>query len=178
LLMSATAYWIQVSGASVLAVEELASPSFEPGSASDIVFDDVDDASRIRSLIRSNPSRAVDNFVLDVAASDHPKIRTAVVFPPLIYGPGEGPVKRRSVQVPELARVALTRGKAVQVGEGLSRWGNIHVRDVAKVFAGLADAAAGGSEADGAWGENGLYLPSAGEMVRARWITPQGEVAS
>ncbi|CAH0055155.1 unnamed protein product [Clonostachys solani] len=157
-------YWVQVSGASLLAADELASSSFQPGSASDVIFDDVADAAKIRSLIRAHPSRVVDNYLLDVAATDYPKIRSAVVFPPIVYGRGEGPVNKKSIQIPALCRVALAKGRAVQVGKGLSRWGSVHVRDLARVWAELADAGANGCKVAEVWGEQGLYFPSAQDI--------------
>ncbi|KAK6067091.1 nucleoside-diphosphate-sugar epimerase [Seiridium cupressi] len=124
------AYYIQISGASVLAANELASKSFTPGSASDATFDDYDGVEKFRDLILAHQqSRIVDNFILDLAAKN-PGIQTALIFPPITYGQGQGPVNQRSVQVPTLARVTLTRGNGVQVGKGLHRWANVHIRDL------------------------------------------------
>ncbi|KAM5358599.1 hypothetical protein ACJZ2D_015144 [Fusarium nematophilum] len=159
-----SAYWIQISGASALAAGELASGSFQPGEASDAVFDDLDGISSIRTLIKAHEkARAVDNYVLD-AALQTPSIKTALVLPPIIYGKGQGPIKQRSVQIPELARVALERGRAVRVGRGLSRWGNVHVGDIARLFYALAEAGAEGKDDEKLWGENGIYLTGVGEI--------------
>lgn len=107
----------------------------------------------------------MDNYILDVAARN-PSIKTALVWPPVIYGTGEGPGNQRSIQVPTLARVALERGHPVKVGEGLNRWNNIHVHDLGRLISSLADAALGGDQRQELWGENGIYLSAAGEMVR------------
>ena len=168
------AYWVQVSGASLLAAEEIASSSFEAGSESDVTFDDVADASRLRDLIRAHPTRVVDNYILDVAAQEDSKIHTALIFPPIVYGRGEGPVNQRSIQIPALCRsVVGGRGGVVQVGRGLSRWGSVHVKDIARVFVKLANAGANGSEAPGLWGENGLFLPSIEDQVRPVLVFPR-----
>ncbi|KAM0417429.1 hypothetical protein ACHAPT_012578 [Fusarium lateritium] len=158
-----SSYWIQISGASGLAVEELASPSFKPGEPSDEVWDDLDGVSSIRDLLRAHKSRAVDNYVLDVAKQT-PSVKTALVLPPIIYGKGQGPIKQRSVQIPTLAQVALERGRAVRVGRGLSRWGNVHVGDIARLFYALVEAGAEGNDDDKIWGEDGIYLTGVGEI--------------
>lgn len=158
------AFWIQVSGASALAVGELSSPLFQPGQPSDVVFDDLDGIAEIRSLVRTHASRVVDNFLLD-ASKENPSIKTALVLPPIIYGAGEGPVNQRSVQVPTLCKVALERGKAVQLGKGEGRWGNVHVRDLGPLFVALAEAGAKGNQDDAIWGDNGIYLTGVGEIV-------------
>ena len=107
----------------------------------------------------------MDNYVLDVAAQAT-SIKTALVWPPIIYGTGEGPVNQRSVQVPTLARIALERSHPVKVGEGLNRWSNIHVHDLGRLIASLTDAALKGDQRQGIWGDNGIYLSAAGELVR------------
>lgn len=156
-------FWIQVSGASALAAGEVSSPSFEPGSASSQIYDDVDDVAAIRSLVRAHPARVVDNYLLDVAAKN-PSIKTALVMPPIIYGVGEGPINQRSIQILTLCKVALERGRAVTVGKGESRWGSVHVGDVAKLFASLAEAGAKKNQDEALWGENGIYLAGVGEL--------------
>ncbi|POR33933.1 Nad dependent epimerase dehydratase family protein, partial [Tolypocladium paradoxum] len=154
------AYWIQVSGASALAAAELADASRIPGSPSDVVFDDLDGASEIVSVIKKHPSRAVDNYILSVA-DNTPQVNTALVFPGIVYGQGQGPVNQRSIQIPELAKATLQRGRGLQVGKGLSRWGNVHIQDVGKLFVGLVDRALPSSQL---WNLNGLYLSGVGEM--------------
>ena len=107
--------------------------------------------------MRDHPSRAMDNYVLDMAAST-PTVHTALVLPGIIYGEGEGPVNQRSIQVPSLARVALERGKAVRAGQGKNRWCDAHVADVARLFTGLAQEAARGHQDKSLWDDNGIYV--------------------
>ncbi|SPJ72120.1 related to nucleoside-diphosphate-sugar epimerase [Fusarium torulosum] len=159
-------YLIQISGASLLPVRDLASPSFKPGEPSDEVWDDLDGVSSIQDLIRTNDSRVVDNYILK-AAKETPSIKTALVLPPIIYGKGQGPVKQRSVQIPALSKVALERGHAVRAGRGLARWTNVHVADLARLFTLLVETAAKGSDDGNVWGENGIYLPGVGEITWA-----------
>ncbi|KAJ4137201.1 hypothetical protein NW768_002783 [Fusarium equiseti] len=160
------AYLIQISGASLLPIKDLSSPSFKPGEPSDAVFDDLNDVSSILDLIRSHESRAVDNAILKIS-QETPSIKTAIVFPPIIYGKGQGPVKQRSVQIPALSKVAIERGHAVRGGRGLAAWTNVHVADLARLFVLLAEKAEKGDDDDKVWGENGIYLPGVGEMTWA-----------
>jgi hypothetical protein len=147
----------------VLAAAELAAPSFDIGLSSDKMFDDFEGIDAIRTLIRSHPSRQIDNYVLDVHKTN-PTIKTALIFPPLIYGKGQGPGNQRSIQLPSLAKVTLEKGQTVRAGRGLNRWGNSHVADVARVFTGLAKEADKGT-ASRLWGDDGIYLTSCSEMV-------------
>lgn len=135
-----------------------------PGSASDVVFNDVTRLEDIRALLRAHPGRAVDNFLLS-AGQRAPAVKTALIFGPIIYGEGTGPVNQRSVQIPSLAKATLQRNHGLQVGSGLSRWGNIHVADLGRLIVGLTEAAVQRPEDDNLWGQNGLYLAGVGEMV-------------
>lgn len=157
-------YWIQIGGGSVLAADELADKSRVPGTGSDIVYDNLSGIEAIRSLIKRHPSRVVDNYMLSVAEST-PHVRTAYVPAPNIYGPGRGTGNQRSVQMPELAKVTLKREKGLQVGKGLSTWGNVHVRDLSRLLVLLVERAVKGDEDDRVWGENGIYHVATGEMV-------------
>jgi nucleoside-diphosphate-sugar epimerase len=157
-------YYVQVSGASALAAPEVANPSYEPGSASEIVYDDLSDVSDLVKVLRAHPFRAVDDYILDVHAKS-PTVNTALVFPPIIYGPGEGPINQRSIQIPDLSKLTLEKGTGFQVGAGLSRWGNIHVRDLGRIFSGLAGAAAAKEGEGKLWNENGVFLTGIRELV-------------
>ncbi|KAF5672333.1 nucleoside diphosphate sugar epimerase [Fusarium heterosporum] len=159
-------YLIQISGASLLPVRDLASPSFKPGEPSDEVWDDLDGLSSLLDLIRTNDSRVVDNYIIK-AAKETPSVKTALVLPPIIYGKGQGPVNQRSVQIPALSQVALERGHAVRAGRGLAAWTHVHVADLARLFTLLAEAGAKGNNDEKLWGENGVYLPGVAELTWA-----------
>lgn len=156
------AHWVQISGATALAAGELADKSRVPGSASDVVFDDMDGIAKIREVIQKHPSRAVDNYMLSVAA-DTVQVNTALLLGPMIYGQGRGPVNQRSIQIPALIKATLQTGRGVQVGKGLSRWGNVHVEDVGSLVVRLVERAMEGNCTSEAWNLNGVYLLGVGE---------------
>lgn len=134
------------------------------GEPSDKVYSDVDGIDEIRSLINQFSSkRLIDSFFLNLAKSPS-SVKTAVVFPPLIYGRGRGPVNQRSVQAPGLSKVALQRREAVQVGKGQSIWSNVHITDISQIFVKLVEKAVRGEDGD-LWNENGLYLAENGALV-------------
>ncbi|KAL3456960.1 hypothetical protein BJX64DRAFT_293560, partial [Aspergillus heterothallicus] len=151
---SAPAHWIQISGASVLSISDIVQKRF--GEGTDETFSDVDGADKLRDIIAQNANiRVVDDFVLNLSGP-----KTALVFPPIIYGQGQGPVNQRSIQVPELSRVAIQTGAAVQVGKGESTWSNVHVSDLSDIFVRLVEKAVQG-ESSGLWNKDGLYFPGA-----------------
>ncbi|KAL4935572.1 hypothetical protein BDV06DRAFT_228701 [Aspergillus oleicola] len=147
------AYYIQVTGASVPGGPEIDSGSY--GEPSDEIYDDLDGVQAVRDKITAYPNRrVVDNFILNLRGSG-PK--TAIVFPPIIFGTGRGPGNQRSIQVPTIAKNALKEKQTAYVGRGLSRWGAIHIADLAAHFRKLAEKAVAGGEGD-IWNENGLIL--------------------
>jgi hypothetical protein len=162
--LTVLAHWIQISGASVLSISDIVQGRF--GEGSDETFSDVDGADKLREIITQNASRrVVDSIILNLTGP-----RTALVFPPIIYGQGQGPVSQRSVQIPELARVAIQTGTAIQVGRGESIWSNVHVSDISDIFVKLVEKAVRG-ETDGLWNKDGLYF--AGNTAVVSNDTPQ-----
>ncbi len=103
----------------------------------------------------------MDNFILD-PGDNGPK--TAIIFPPIIFGRGEGPVNRRSVQIPAISRATLKQKSGVYLGKGLSRWGAIHIADLGQLFVKLVEAGVTNSPA-AVWNENGLFFAENGFEV-------------
>ena len=82
------------------------------GKPSDIIYHDGAD-----STFASNfNQRSVEHSI--IAAGARHGVSTAIVCPALIYGVGNGPIRRRSTQIPYLIEVILKRGKGFTVGEG------------------------------------------------------------
>ena len=81
---------------------------------------------------------AIDRLVL--AASG---IRSVVLCNTMIYGNALG-APAQSVQIPALVRQAKASGVARYIGRGLNRWSNVHIADVAALYAlAIAKAPAG-----------------------------------
>ncbi|SCO04396.1 related to nucleoside-diphosphate-sugar epimerase [Fusarium fujikuroi] len=168
-------YYIQISGASALAAGELADKSRVFGTGSDVIYNDLTGIDSIKSLIKQYPSRAVDNYIFSVSEQTS-NVKTALVVPPIIYGQGRGPGNQRSIQIPGLAKATLERKKGLQVGSGESRWGNIHVADLSRIFLRLVEKAVEGNQDENIWGANGLFFTGAGELVGFASLTEQNLV--
>ncbi|EYF05360.1 NAD-dependent epimerase/dehydratase family protein [Chondromyces apiculatus] len=74
---------------------------------------------------------AIDTFVRDAARDN---VRSVVICPTMIYGRGTG-VKPDSIQVPLLLRLSRERGAGVHVGPGQNIWSNVHIEDLADLYA-------------------------------------------
>jgi nucleoside-diphosphate-sugar epimerase len=72
---------------------------------------------------------AIDRLVLDASG-----IRSVVLCNTMIYGNALGP-PAQSVQIPALLRQARASGIARYIGRGLNRWSNVHIADVAALYA-------------------------------------------
>ncbi|KAJ3129443.1 hypothetical protein HK100_008615 [Physocladia obscura] len=104
----------------------------EPDAHDTEIYSDAD-SLKIAALPPTNVHRDVD---LCVAAANNKNIKTVTVVPPLVYGLGRGLFKRHSVQIPGFVTrcLALTPHRVEYIGRGLSKWSNVHVRDIAHAF--------------------------------------------
>lgn len=93
---------------------------------------------QINGLPDEQIHRDVDLFVTD-AGQTNPKLKTAIIIPPLIYGIGTGLFNRNSIQLPILIRAALKRGKAEMIGPGESTWDHVHISDLVDGYMILLD---------------------------------------
>jgi nucleoside-diphosphate-sugar epimerase len=138
--------FIHTSGGSIVGDEAMGEPS-------ERIFDE-------DTPIEPHPDKvarvAIDRLVLNA-----PGIRSAVLCNGMIYGHALGP-PAQSVQIPALVRQARASGVARYIGRGLNRWSNVHISDVAALYAlAIAKAPAGAF----------MYVESGeealGEVVRA-----------
>jgi len=156
-------FWIHVSGTGILTWHDQAAESY--GHApSQHPYNDLEDVSLLTSLPDSAFHRDIDKLVLG-AASD--KVRTAIVCPPTIYGPGRGPGSQRGRQVYNLVKVTLEQGQAPMLGDGKSEWDNVHLHDLSSLFVLLVEAALDPTKSSDPelWGERGYFLAENGHHV-------------
>ncbi|KAJ4252485.1 hypothetical protein NW762_011086 [Fusarium torreyae] len=152
-------FLIHLSGADIICFEDITEETY--GIKRDRIFDDWDGLDEATSVPDDAPHREVDRAILEGAKRG---VKTAIVCPPTIYGPGNGPGNQRSIQVPELASRSLQRGAALTVKEGENIWNAVHVHDLSQLWLKLIEAAAqGGGEAD--WGTNGFYFVENGDFI-------------
>lgn len=155
--------WVQISGASVLSTPDVIHKRF--GEASGHKYNDYEQVSEIVSLIEESPARAVDQAMLSIARDLGSRVRTAIIFPPIIYGLGRGQGNRNSQQIPGLCKVAISQKAAVYVGQGEATWGNVHIVDVSSLITALVGKAQDQDSDPKLWNEHGLYFVQTGEIV-------------
>jgi len=74
--------------------------------------------------------RDIDLTVLRAAGSG---VRSAVICPSMIYGTGRG-ANPHSAQIPFLADNARPQGFVQVIGQGVNRWSNVHIDDLAELY--------------------------------------------
>jgi len=110
---------LHTSGSSIVADEAA-------GAASDTIHSSLPDHPVEGKLARV----AIDREVLQSTGAG---VRATVICPTMVYGEGRGPHKE-SIQVPILLRHARQTGVAQYIGEGLNRWSNVHIEDLADLY--------------------------------------------
>lgn len=174
-------FWIHISGTGILCWKDMETSTY--GEApSQKPYDDLEDVSALTHLPDSAWHREIDKAVLEANAANPDVVKTAIVCPPTIYGPGRGPGNKRSRQVYELARVTLANGQAPQLGKGLTEWDNVHVHDLSALTLLLVNNAVSTKESDGSedteiWGANGYFLAENGHHVWGQLSKRIAEIA-
>jgi nucleoside-diphosphate-sugar epimerase len=102
----------------------------------------VQDEKRLRATIRKHQNRTL-------------------VIPSLIYGQGSGPGNQRSIQIPELARIAIERKRAAQIGTGANIWSNVYISDLSSLLVSLVESAVSNSDDKRIWGASDLFFAGA-----------------
>ncbi|PVI07642.1 NAD(P)-binding protein [Periconia macrospinosa] len=156
------AYIIHSAGTGSLGVPDVQNNTL--GSASEKVYDDWDGVDEVTSTPETWGTRKAENVAL-TASSRNPNIFGAVVVPPFIYGPGRGPDNQRSIQLPNMVKSTLQRGKGFQVGEGKNVWHVVHVQDLSDVYLALVTAALQPGGGKATWNEKGYYFTETGPIV-------------
>ncbi|OCK84020.1 NAD dependent epimerase/dehydratase family protein [Lepidopterella palustris CBS 459.81] len=168
-------FLIHTSGTGTLCVGDLDNGTF--GIKSEKLFNDLDGIAEITSLPDHAPHRNVDTIVLAAGAEPSGKVRTAIVCPSTIYGPGRGPDNKRSIQVYEMAKAVLQRGKGFQVNDGQNIWTQIHIQDLSNAYVRLVEEAVkGGGSAT--WGAEGYYFVENGDFKWADVATAIADYAA
>lgn len=127
-------WMIHTSGTSNLADQSLSRAYVhEDGKVFNDATDDVYSYEKHRNELFAYPQRVSELGVVD--AGIELGVKTIVIMSPTIYGRGTGVFNQSSIQVPAFVQVALTQGQATVVGEGKGEWDNVHVEDLAELYA-------------------------------------------
>lgn len=155
------AHWIHTSGTLILGWETIQQGCY--GEELPKIYNDLDGVKELVTLPDQAAHRVVDKIVLATSATNS-HVKTAIVCPPTIYGPGRGPDNQRSQQAYNGAKCILEGKKGYLVGKGNNVWHEVHVQDLSDLYLLLGEAAASNSE-KATWNEQGYYLAENGSFV-------------
>ncbi|KAJ5087768.1 hypothetical protein N7456_011384 [Penicillium angulare] len=162
---------IHTSGTGILTVEDQRANSYGINRPKE--YNDWEGVNELVNLPADALHRNVDEIIINAGKSNPTGVRTAIVCPPTIYGPGRGPGNTKSVQAYLLSSAVIKRGKGFLVGPGENVWHQVHVQDLSNVYLALGDAAGeGGGKAT--WNDEGYYFAENGSFV---WGDVQRAVA-
>ena len=155
-------YLIHTSGTNILTFGDIERKLY--GQISSKVYDDWEGVEEVLSLPDSAPHRKTDGLVIAAGTEEEPKIKTAIVCPPMIYGKGRGPGNQRGHPLYELSKCTLEKKMGVYVGDGNNCATNVHVYDLSNCYLKLVEAAVEGSDRS-IWGKQAYYFTENGEHV-------------
>ena len=152
-------FYIHTSGSALLFVADIDRKTY--GETSSKIYNDWEGIAEVTSLPDHAPHRKNDKNIIN---ANGPKLKTAIVCPPTIYGPGRGPGNQRSHQIPELARAVLERKEGFRVGAGENFGPHVYIHELSDCYVKLVEAAVeGGGRAT--WGKEGYYFVENGEFI-------------
>ncbi|KAK8249835.1 putative nucleoside-diphosphate-sugar epimerase [Phyllosticta capitalensis] len=154
-------YWLHTGGTGILTFAD--SDAERYGEYDPKVYDDMEGQHELTNLPDHAFHRNVDKIVIEAGTKHADVVKSVIICPPCIYGPGRGPVWKRSRQVPTLVQKTLELKKAPIIGAGKSVWNNVHVHDLGDLFTLYADAAATHNHDAELWGPKGYVLAENGE---------------
>lgn len=169
-------YWLHICGTGMLMHYDQVRGRYGLAPAEGEIYDDIRDIERIVNYPDAAMHRNVDKVVLGSnEASNRGAVRTLILSPPCIYGPGRGPGNRRSIQVNRLAAHTVLQGAAPIQAPGLTEWEHAHVRDVTAFWVLAVEAALDperGADAE-IFGRHGYFFLESGThrwSDVSRWI--------
>ena len=131
-------YYIHVSGTGLLTHQ---ADKGQPRHGK--IYNDWEGLPDLINFPAEAPHRNVDQIVLEAAKANPTTLRTAIVCPPVIYGPGRGPVNERAMITPLTVASMIKRGQGY-LPTGDAAWHHVHVHDLSDLFIRLIRAAAEG----------------------------------
>jgi nucleoside-diphosphate-sugar epimerase len=122
------------------------------GKLSPKIWSDIDDLDEITSRPDGELHRNVDKIIQKAASEHGEKLKTAIMCPPDIYGPGRGPGRTQSSHIPAEWNEIQKIGHPFYAGDGTNTKSWVHMDDLMALYLNVVEAAAaGGKGAD--WGK-------------------------
>ncbi|RDW69593.1 hypothetical protein BP6252_08613 [Coleophoma cylindrospora] len=174
-------FWLHTSGTGILCWRDSEAKTYGEAPSSK-PYDDLEAVEELTNLPDTAFHRDIDKLVLEANAAHPDVIKTAIVCPPTIYGPGRGPGNQQSRQVNTLVKIMFETGQAPRIGKGQSEWNNVHVQDLSALFRLLVEKAVAMSTSDGSiyseiFGQKGYYLAENGHHVWGEISQKAGKIA-
>ncbi|RYP56244.1 hypothetical protein DL771_012031 [Monosporascus sp. 5C6A] len=152
-------YYIHTSGASNVAVLPSSENYLESHVLSD--KDNIHAYEKYRESLHPYAQRATEIAVVETGLATG--VRTTVIMPPTIYGIGSGYFNRLSIQIPNVIRTALDRGRAFRVGDHIATWSHAHINDLVTFYEMVLARIVEGKEVP--HGEKGILFTDGGEFA-------------
>lgn len=141
-------FLIHLSGTGIVA--DWHDPTYR-GKLNPKIWSDIENLDEITSRPDDELHRNVDKIIQKAAAEHGEKLKTAIMCPPDIYGPGRGPGRTQSAYIPLFWNEIRSVGMPFYAGDGTNTRSWVHIEDLMTVYLKLVEAAAaGGKGAD--WG--------------------------
>ncbi|KAE9381141.1 NAD(P)-binding protein [Stipitochalara longipes BDJ] len=155
-------HYIHTSGASTLGDWPVSGSRVDSKTYSDL-NDDIFEIEKNfeKEEPKWSPVRTVNQFVIETG--EKLGVKTYIVVPPLIFGPGTGSFTLGFGQIHMMVQAALKRKQAVMVGKGSGVWSRIHILDLTTLYFLLVQATLSpDSKSPVPSGEKGYYFASHG----------------
>ncbi|CAL8584460.1 hypothetical protein XPA_010058 [Xanthoria parietina] len=151
-------FYIHTSGTSNLADQPITGAYHEPRTFTD-TSPDLHPYLQHRNSLTLYAQRTADLTV--IATGLAAAVKTYIIMPPTIYGPGTGLFNRLTIQVPTIIRAALRNGQVMQLGADDGDVECVHVQDLADLYLLLAGRMVNGDDLDAMpSGARGIYFAS------------------
>jgi nucleoside-diphosphate-sugar epimerase len=112
----------------------------------------IDHIDEILSLPAHALHRYTDSIVQDAALKHPDKLKTAIVCPPDVYGPGHGAGRKLTYYLPCFVEDIQKPGAPSCLNDGSNMRGWVHIDDFMQIYVALVEAAAAGG-GPVTWGE-------------------------
>ncbi|KIY43095.1 NAD(P)-binding protein [Fistulina hepatica ATCC 64428] len=123
---------------------------------------DVYHAQKVHKSPHPALQEAIDTCTLTHELGEELGVRTYILVPPMVYGPGEGFGNKLSIQFVAIVRIGLALKRVYQVADDTFNWPLCHLRDCVSLYMVLLKSIVDGSASYGKQGgyyfaENGLF---------------------
>jgi hypothetical protein len=172
LVRDSTSFLLHLGGTGIVADHR--SDSFR-GELNPKVWSDINDIDAIWSLPDDALHRNVDKIIQTAAETHGEKLKTAIICPPDIYGPGKGLARTQSVYFPTFYAESVKLGQTFYANSGANSRSWVHLDDLMVVYLRLVEAAVnGGNGAE--WGKQGYYFTSSQEATQFDIAVAAGKI--